>query len=172
MKTIILWLVFFIFIIFSTAIVGVHISVMLQPAAAIMIFGPVLLYLVHRNGMDLLGFAKRIITGEINDDDVITIDRTCSLGYLFGGVSVTMGLIRVMANLSDTSHLGTGIAAAFVSLVYAAVPTILLFPVMRYDAGNSSKMTSVKQSAGYMLISFLALTLCIFVVLYAMGTPR
>jgi len=131
MKNSMLWFGFFVCVLVGVIQEGVHISALIQPTAGLIVYGPLLSYLIYRCGGDLFGFMKRVITGDISDEDTLTIERVCSLGLMFGGVSLVVGLIHTMGNLSDPSRLGGGVAVAFLSVVYAAVPSILLLPVTK-----------------------------------------
>lgn len=126
MRTLILVVATFLIIICGSALEGVHASSFYQPSALLVVFGPLVTYLLFAlDPKGALGFLKRVFQQKLDSDDIALLDRMGSLGFLFGSISVVIGFVHVFQNLADTSRLGAGVAVALVGLVYGAVPAII-----------------------------------------------
>lgn len=165
MKTLLLWASMFGFVTLGILAEGGHLGSLVQGTSACIVLLPVLAYLLFAYGFKgFFGFWKRVLARSTTVEDTSKIDTSVSLGFLFGAISVVIGLIHVMENLSDTSKLGAGIAVAFVSVVYAVIPAALLFPVR--NQGQSAK-SGISKTASFTAASFMMLLFSFFVVLYA-----
>jgi len=169
MKTILLWVTTVGLVVFGQILEGGHVGSVMQPTAGILVFGPVLTYIFYAYGVrGFFSFFKRVIISKVTTEDSPIIDTIVTLGFLFAGVACVIGLIHVMENLADTSRLGAGIALAFVSVIYGALPAILLLPVKNHVHGKAAGSSDMlKKSAGFTAASFMMLMFSLFVVLYA-----
>ena len=62
--------------------------------------------------------------------DVTTLEGAASYAPTFGIIGAVLGLIQVLRALADPSHLGVGIATAFVATIYGVgVANLILFPL-------------------------------------------
>lgn len=166
MKTVLLWIGFVLCIAGGMLLQGISPGVLLQPTAALIVLLPVLLYLAYSHGSDLPGFALRIFRQEQTDTDQATLDTAVSLGFVFGAISMVAGMIMTMANLSDSSKLGAGIAVSFISAIYGAIPAVLLLPLRR---NVTSAKNSMVKAATYTTVTAFMLVVNVMTVLYALG---
>lgn len=166
MNVIILWLCFFFCIAAGTSLSGLSLKSLIQPTAAIMTFVPVISYLGYSCGKDLFRFPGRLLRGDGCEEDIRTVECAASLGFVFGAISMAVGVIAVLSNLSDPARMGGGMAVAVVSVIYASVPAILLLPLRRRPSPFRGSGIAAK-SAAFMVVASLALTLNFFMVLYA-----
>jgi len=169
MKVLFLWCSTLGLVVLGQILEGGHVGSVMQGTAAILVLGPILVYLFYAYGLKgFFSFFKRVLSSSVTVEDSPIIDTTATLGFLFAGVASVMGLIHVMENLADTSKLGAGIAVAFVSVIYGALPAILLLPIKNHMHGKavgSSEM--LKKAAGFTAATFMMLMFSFFVVLYA-----
>jgi flagellar motor component MotA len=169
MKIIILWVSTLALLGVGQILMGGHFGSVMQGIPALMIFGPILFYLIYANGLKgLFGFFNRILNRSVTHDDSSVINTTVSLGFLLSSMSCVLGLVHVMENLSDTSRLGAGIAVAFISVFYGTIPAVLLLPVQNHQNGKSSSTSGmVRKAASFSAATFMTLLLSFFIVLYA-----
>ena len=169
MKVLILWISTLSLFGIAQVLMGGHFGSVMQGIPALMIFGPILFYLIYAYGLKgLFGFFKRILERSVTPDDLSVIDTTISLGFLFSSMSCVLGLVHVMENLADTSRLGSGIAVAFIAVFYGTLPAVLLLPVQNHQNGKSAGSSGIiRKAASFSAASFLTLLLSFFIVLYA-----
>lgn len=166
MKIIVLWICFGLCIIGGMALQGISVGVLLQPSAMVMVVLPVVVYLLYSYGSGLPGFAARLLKQELLDTDQAVLDTVISLGFVFGAISMVAGMVMTMANLSDSSKLGAGIALSFISAIYGATPAVLLLPLRSSatPAGNN-----VTKAGAFMAMVAFMLAANVMSVLYALG---
>ncbi|WP_265551335.1 MotA/TolQ/ExbB proton channel family protein [Trichlorobacter lovleyi] len=166
MKIILLWVCFGLCIIGGMVLQGISVGVLLQPAAMVIILLPVLVYLLYSYGSGLPSFTARLLKQELLDTDQAVLDTVISLGFVFGTISMVAGMVMTMANLSDSSKLGAGIAMSFISAIYGATPAVLLLPLRSNatPAGNNAA-----KAGGYMAVTAFMLAANVMTVLYALG---
>ncbi len=166
MRTVLLWVAILGSILVGSALEGLHLGVFFQPTAAIIVFGPILSYLILRVGpTNSLPLVSRVLSDQTTVEDTDILEKIMTLGFLSGSVAGVIGLIHVMSNLSDSSKLGAGIAVAFIGVFYGMIPAMLLTP----SGKNGRRMESAKS---YLTASVLVLLWAFFVVLYALSrTP-
>lgn len=168
MKTILLWLSFAVCVVAGILLSGLSVSMLLQPTAGLIVLVPVALYLLYSLGSGLRPFLGRSLRQELTEDDNRIIGTACSLGYLFAVIGMVIGFVMVMSNLSNPAQIGPGIATSVVSILYGAVPSIMLLP-LRSPSRHSSGIAGISQkAAGFMVIAFFMMTTDLFVVLYAL----
>lgn len=166
MKIVLLWIGFMLCIAGGMLLQGISLGVLLQPTAALIVLLPVLLYLLYCHGSGLPGFVSRLFQLELQETDLATLDTAVSLGFVFGAISMVSGMVMTMANLSDSSKLGAGIAVSFISAIYGAIPAVLLMPLR--NNSKSAKNSSIK-AGGYMAVTAFMLATNVMTVLYALG---
>ena len=164
MKTIVFWVGTLSAVILGDILIGGHAVAKLQLTSAVTVFAPVFFFLWYSLGLKGLSkFGRRLLRGEPNENDISVMDRASSLGFLLGFVGAMFGIIHVMENLTDSSRLGAGIALAYISLLYGAIPAILLLPLC---ASKPKKSTAIK-AGGYSVVASMILLFSFFAVLYA-----
>ena len=167
MKTAALWLGFLGSVLTGLILNGVAPAVLFQPAAAVMVLLPVGFYLLYSQGGSIIAFLGRVINNRCEPEDATCLDTAVSLGFLFGIIGMITGFVKVMANLSNTAELGSGIAVSVISAVYGAVPALLLLPCRPKTETSVNKAAAA--SAGYLLFCFAGTYGCnLMTTLYAM----
>ena len=170
MKTLLLWLSMFFFVVLGIVLSGGHVGAFVQKTAACVVFLPVLCYLVYSFGFKgFFSFWKRIFTNNLGEDDSIVADVSVMLGFLFGAIGAISGMIHVMENLADTSKLGAGVAVAFISCAYGILPAVMFLPLKKKEPVKASgtATSNMKKAAGFMMFTLLLLGWNIMAVLFA-----
>lgn len=167
MRTGILWISMLGSVLVGGLLEGLHLSVLFQPNSAIIVFGPIVAFLLFSVGPNQTKeMMLRLFRQAPSPQDASIMDRVSTIGFLTGGLCAVIGLIHVMGNLADASRLGAGIAVAFVGVLYGVIPA-LLFSAL---PSNSAPTVMLRKNAqSYMTASVLVLLLSFFVVLYALS---
>lgn len=117
------------------------------------------------------------VLGRQSVDDLTALRRTLGVvivtAPLAGAVGTVLGMIQVMANLSDPTKLGAGVALAFIAMIYGGVIAILAFALdalaSRRTAGAALNRSATVQASLFAMLSFF-ITLALFMtVLYAVN---
>jgi flagellar motor component MotA len=99
---------------------------LLQPAALLIVFGPILGCLVFYVGIaETWAALKRLVRGEGEERDYRHVSQLTSLGYTLGTVAMLVGAIHVFKNLSTPTQVGQGMAVALLGLLYGCAPAML-----------------------------------------------
>lgn len=172
MRTLLLWLSIAGTILTGMALEGGHVNALLQPTAALIVFGPILAYLLFRLGptKSWLLF-RRILRNEPLPKDEFTLDRIATLGFLTSAIAGVLGMIHVMSHLADPTKLGAGIAVAFVGVLYGTLPALLIATIKRArPRGPTAAVLPLKRkTATYLAASIFVLLFSFMTVLYALS---
>ena len=126
------------------------VSAIYSPGAMLLVLGPTLAFLLAKLGLQAtFAFLSRLVKNEVNEQDHKVIDLVNSVSFLFGGLGVVMGLIRVLRNLATPDGIGPGMAVCVMCLMYGAIPAILLLPFN--DSIGARKL--VRVAAAYAFVA-------------------
>ena len=168
MKTVLLWLGFALCVIFGVLLCGLSVTMLLQPTAALIVLVPVALYLLYSFEAGIFRFFGRVLRREIGAEDCLVLETASTLGFLFGIFGMVIGFVMVMSRLSDPAKLGAGVAVSVISLLYGAIPAIMLLPLRPPVRKSSVGDTTTGKSAGFMIVAFFMMTTSFSAVLYAL----
>jgi flagellar motor component MotA len=171
MRTIGYWAAILVFVGAGIVLEGGHLSAYFQFTSALLVLFPTFSYLLFRCGLiGTFEFLKRLVSGKTSPADNVHIEMVATLGFLFGAIGSIIGMVHVMENLTDTTRLGAGVAVAFITAFYGAVPAIILFPLKSTNSEHAASQNSgshLKKAAGFMMMTFFMLGTSLAAVLYA-----
>lgn len=169
MKTLSVWFGILASIGVAASFQGIHPRTFFQPAAALMVFGPVLCCLLFAWGpQGSILFLKRLFSGNWNEQDRAIARQLCSVAFICGSIAFLTGTIHVMQNLANTSAIGSGVAVAIVGLLYGFTPTLMFAPMLRENAVANSTNNNARPMM-YVAASFAGASLMLSTVLYALS---
>ena len=171
MKTAMYWIVTGGSILMGMRLGGFGMGYLFQPTAFLFVLAPTMAYLLLSLGLSgVSDFFKRLLAGNLNENDFGTIERCSTMGFLLGTLGAILGMTFVMGHLTSSQEMGTGLATSMVSALYGVLPALLLnIPIGgKKNLQAVSRGDTMKKAATFFSFTVLFLLGSFFLTLYAL----